>query len=88
MGIFSAATWIYATHNRRLVDPNLSDQTIRKIRRASYAEPTILLFAIGAAWLHPLGWTVTLVIGFPLIFLIQSLFQEPEQALQSDGENA
>ncbi|MEM9482904.1 MAG: TMEM175 family protein [Cyanobacteria bacterium P01_F01_bin.116] len=38
VGIFSSATWIYATHNRRLVDPQLPDQTIRKIRRESYAE--------------------------------------------------
>ena len=88
VGIFSTATWIYATYSRRLVDPNLSDQTIREIRQSSYAEPTILLLAIGGAWLHPLGWTVTLVVGFPLIFLIQSLLQEPDQKLQSDGENA
>ncbi|MEM8614752.1 MAG: hypothetical protein AAGF93_22280 [Cyanobacteria bacterium P01_H01_bin.105] len=53
------------------------------IRQGSYSEPIILLLAMGGAWLHPPGWTATLVVGFPLIFLIQSLFQEPDDI----GEN-
>ncbi|MEM9006087.1 MAG: TMEM175 family protein [Cyanobacteria bacterium P01_F01_bin.86] len=46
-GIFSTAAWIYGTQNRRLVAPDLSDETIRHIRQESYIEPSIYLLAIG-----------------------------------------
>ncbi len=79
VGIFSTAAWIYATHNRRLVDRELSDQTIRQIRQESYVEPVVSLLAIGGALIHPLGWVLTFIVGFPLIFLIQRLFQINDQ---------
>ncbi|MEO1372756.1 MAG: TMEM175 family protein [Cyanobacteria bacterium J06635_10] len=47
LGIFSTAAWIYATKNRRLVSPDLSDITIRQIRQESYVEPIVSLLAIG-----------------------------------------
>ena len=47
VGIFSTAAWIYGTQNRRLVSPELSDETIRHIRQESYIEPSIYLLAIG-----------------------------------------
>ncbi len=75
VGIFSTAAWIYATQNRRLVASELSDITIRKIRQESYVEPIVSLLAIGGALIHPLGWILTFIIGFPLIFLIQRLFR-------------
>ena len=78
VGIFSTAAWIYATQNRRLVDPDLSDRTIRQIRQESYVEPIVSLLAIGGALIHPLGWILTFIFGFPLIFLIQRLFQIKE----------
>jgi hypothetical protein len=37
VGIFSTAAWIYGTQNRRLVDANLPDETIRHIRQESYS---------------------------------------------------
>ena len=49
VGIFSSAAWIYGTQNRRLVAPELSDETIRHVRKESYIEPIIYLLAIGAA---------------------------------------
>ncbi|NEP84041.1 MAG: DUF1211 domain-containing protein [Okeania sp. SIO3B3] len=75
VGIFSTAAWIYATQNRRLVDPELPDRTIRQIRQESYVEPIISLLAIVGALIHPLGWILTFILGFPLIFMIQRLFR-------------
>ena len=78
VGIFSTAAWIYATQNRRLVAPELSDITIRRIRQETYAEPIVSLLAIGGALIHPWGWILTFILGFPLIFLIQRLFRIEE----------
>ena len=58
VGIFSTAAWIYGTQNRRLVAPDLSDETIRHVRQESYIEPMIFLLAIGAAFLAPWGWSI------------------------------
>ncbi|MEM6502074.1 MAG: TMEM175 family protein [Cyanobacteria bacterium P01_C01_bin.89] len=71
VGIFSSAAWIYGTQNRRLVAPDLSDETIRDIRREGYIEPGIYLLAIGVGWLLPWGWSATVTLGFPIAFLIQ-----------------
>ena len=72
VGIFSTAAWIYSTQNRRLVAPDLSDETIRHIRQESYIEPSIYLLAIGAGWLVSWGWSITVTLGFPIAFLIQA----------------
>ncbi|MGD1907850.1 MAG: TMEM175 family protein [Leptolyngbyaceae cyanobacterium] len=79
VGIFATAAWIYATQNRRLVDPELSDQTIRKVRQESYAEPLVALLAIGGALIHPFGWTVTFFVGLPLVFIVQAVAQKKIQ---------
>mgnify|MGYP001796697482 CR=1 FL=1 len=73
VGVFSTSAWIYATHNRRLVAPELSDETIRHVRQESYIEPTIYLLAIGADWLVSWGWSITVTLGFPIAFLIQAV---------------
>lgn len=78
IGIFSTAAWIYATKNRRLVSRDLSDVTIRQIRQESYIEPIVSLLAIVSALIHPLGWILAFIIGFPLIFLFQRLFRIEE----------
>ncbi len=72
IGIFSTAAWIYGTQNRRLVSPDLPNETIRHIRQESYIEPIIYLLAIGVGWLVPWGWTITVIVGFPIAFLIQA----------------
>ncbi|MEM9092557.1 MAG: TMEM175 family protein [Cyanobacteria bacterium P01_F01_bin.53] len=72
VGTFSAAAWIYGTQNRRLVAPDLSEETIRHIRQESYIEPSIYLLAIGANWLVSWGWSATVTLGFPIAFLIQA----------------
>ena len=71
IGVFSGAAWIYGTQNRRLVAPDLSDETIRRVRQESYIEPGIYLLAIVVGWLVPGGWGITVMLGFPIAFLIQ-----------------
>ncbi|MEM6613501.1 MAG: hypothetical protein AAF652_14825 [Cyanobacteria bacterium P01_C01_bin.72] len=46
VGIFSTTAWIYGTQKRRLVESDLSDETIRQFRQESYIEPIIYLLAI------------------------------------------
>ncbi len=70
VGLFSTATWIYGTYNRRLVAPDLPDETICHIRRESYIEPIIYLIAIGLDWLFHWGWSLAVTLGFPIGFLI------------------
>ena len=81
VGIFSTAAWIYGTQNRRLVAPDLSDETIRHIRQESYIEPSIYLLAIGTSWMVSWGWSITVTLGFPIAFLIQAAL-----ASQQTGE--
>lgn len=86
VGMFSTATWIYATQNRRLVDNDLEDQTIRQIRRESYVEPLVALLAILSAMIHPWGWTATFLL-VPVISFAQSKISgksnKPHSALEN-----
>ena len=87
VGVFSTAAWIYGTQNRRLVAPDLSDETIRHVRQESYIEPGIYLLAIGTGWLVSWGWSITVALGFPIAFLIQttvSNYQTKETEIASE----
>lgn len=81
IGLFSTAAWIYATQNRRLVAPDLDDQTIRQIRQESYVEPSISLLALASALIHPWGWSAT----FLLIPVIQFMQSQNHQTAKSIG---
>lgn len=72
VGIFSTVAWIYGTQNRRLVASDLSDETIRHVRQESYIEPIIYLLAIVIGWLIPGGWSIIVIFGFPIAFLLQA----------------
>ncbi len=83
VGIFSTATWIYATQNRRLVDAKISDDEIRHIRQESYIEPIVSLLAVGGALIAPWGWTATLSVGLLFAYLIYfALKRSPEKSSQ------
>lgn len=73
VGIFSTVAWIYGTQNRRLVASDLSDETIRHVRQESYIEPIIYLLAIVIGWLIPGGWSIIVIFGFPIAFLLQAM---------------
>ena len=75
VGVFSTAAWIYATQNRRLVDNDLEEQTIRQILQESYVEPLVSLLAIFGAMIHPWGWAATFLL-IPVIFFAQSKISE------------
>lgn len=81
IGLFSTAAWIYATQDRRLVDPNIDAQIIRQIRQESYVEPSISLLAIAGALIHPWGWFAT----FLLIPVIQFMQSQNQQTAKSIG---
>ena len=72
IGSFSTVAWIYGTYNRRLVQADLPDETIRSMRQEGYIEPIIYLLAIGAGFLAPWGWDIAVTLGFIVAFLIQA----------------
>ena len=78
VGVFSTAAWMYGTQNRRLVAPDVSDETIRHVRQESYIEPSIYLMAIGASCLVSWGWSITVTVGFPLAFVIQAILSRQQ----------
>ena len=84
IGVFSTATWIYATQNRRLVDDDLDDRTICQIRQESYVEPFVSLLAILGALIHPWGWAATFLL-IPVILVVQS--KMAEKSARSDSES-
>ena len=87
VGVFSSATWIYGTQNRRLVAPDLSNKTIRHLRQESYIEPSIYLLAIGAGWLVSWGWSTTVTLGFPIAFLIQAaIASQQKEETETDSK--
>ena len=75
VGLFSLLSWIYATRNHRLTEPNLKPSTIRHLRNEAMVEPAIALVSIGAAWLSPTLWEITLM-SIPVAFFAQKKLDE------------
>ena len=75
VGLFSLLSWIYATRNRRLTEPDLKPSTIRHLRNEAMVEPAIALVSIGVAWLSPRLWELTLML-IPVAFFAQKKLDE------------
>jgi uncharacterized membrane protein len=75
VGLFSLLSWIYATRNHRLVDPDLDPSTIRHLRNEAMVEPAIALVSILAARLSPALWEITLLL-IPVAFFAQKKLDE------------
>lgn len=70
VGAFSAAEWSYATSGRRLVPADLSDETVREVRRGAMTEPVVALVALGVAWFNPTLWEPTFILA-PVLYAAQ-----------------
>lgn len=53
-GLMKLILWWYASHNHRLVDPELSSQEIRQIALRGAIVPATFLLSIPFAYVHPL----------------------------------
>jgi hypothetical protein len=58
MGIASASAWSYATKNRRLLLPEVSDQYARELADRTLAEPITAIITIPFAFAGPILWEI------------------------------
>ena len=68
VGIFSYLSWSYATHNHRLVEPNLDQGFIDSLKKKTLVEPSVSLLAIIPALINPSFWELTFLL-IPLIYI-------------------
>ncbi|MCU0651947.1 MAG: TMEM175 family protein [Candidatus Omnitrophica bacterium] len=71
IGVFGEWSWIYATHNRRLVDDALSDAEIAVEKRRAVVLPVVSLCAMVIAFIWPLASSYVLLIAPIIISLIR-----------------
>jgi uncharacterized membrane protein len=74
VGLFSFLSWKYATHNHRLVDPDLDDATIKRLGRDSLTEPCVALLALAVSAVEPRLWEVMFTL-VPLLYVAQNRFR-------------
>ena len=75
VGLFALLSWMYATKNHRLVEPDLDPATIRHLRNEAMVEPAIALVSIGAARMGPMLWELTLLL-IPVAYIAQKKLDE------------
>ncbi len=69
IGASSLLMWIYCTKNRRLVDPELDQKTVNKLKIEIMVEPTMALISIAAVPISPILWRVALAL-IPVVLVI------------------
>ncbi|MCF4966926.1 TMEM175 family protein [Nostoc sp. CMAA1605] len=79
IGFVSWLSWSYATSDRKLVDSDLDDVTIRSIKIKALIEPICALISIGVAYLNQELWDYFWVV---LFFIYSPL----EKYLNKSGE--
>ncbi len=65
-GLSVALMWWYATHRRRLVDPDLDPALVRHILLVRLSVPAVFLITIPIAWLSPVVAEYCWMAVFPL----------------------
>jgi uncharacterized membrane protein len=56
IGFLAVASWLYATHQHRLIDPKLDQKTIDLIFYNALIEPVFSLLTIGVLFIDPSWW--------------------------------
>lgn len=70
VGIFSWLSLRYATHNHRLVNPELPNATILTLKKQAITEPTLAIIAIFAGLIKPFLWDLTFL-SVPVFFALR-----------------
>ena len=52
-GLLSTAMWVYATHGRRLVEPDIDARIVRVLTLRALSVPVVFLISIGLAFFSP-----------------------------------
>ena len=65
-GLLATAIWIYASHNRRLVDPDIDPELVNAFTIRALSSPVVFLLSIGVALLSPriaiFSWIVAFMV--------------------------
>jgi len=89
VGFLAFLSWNYATNKKELVSEDLSAETIRSVKHESLVEPIIALVSIGAAWINPILWDITMF-SIPIFFILQKritrYFEKKDQLKMDGGE--
>jgi uncharacterized membrane protein len=71
VGLLSTLLWIYASHKRRLVIPNLEFAVVRRGLIRNLIAPVIFLFTIGLSYLNPDLAKFSWIMIAPAVLLIK-----------------
>jgi uncharacterized membrane protein len=89
-GLLYTNLWFYATKNRRLVDPNLSDRLIHLVKKIILFAPVVYLLAIAISFINPRLSLIMFIIT-PTLYIIPGpidrLMSAQEEQLRAIAEN-
>jgi uncharacterized membrane protein len=71
VGILSTLLWVYASHKRRLLIPNLKYTVVRRGLIRNLIAPAIFLFSIGLSYLNPDLAKFSWILIAPAVLLIK-----------------
>ena len=80
IGFLSFANWLYATHQHRLVDADLAQETINTMKVKALVEPVCALIVIGIAMVAP-AWSDLAWVLFPVVYFVLQRLLTQQKAL-------
>jgi uncharacterized membrane protein len=85
IGFLAVASWLYATHQHRLIDANLDQKTIVLIFYNALIEPVFSLLTIGILFIDPSWWDyIWFLLPIPYV-LVDKLIQRTPTVSSSDS---
>ena len=76
IGLFSFFSWVYATHKNQLVDDELEEQIINKIKITASIEPIVALFTIFVALVNQSLWDISWLSAVILYLIADRLIKK------------
>jgi uncharacterized membrane protein len=78
-GILMALSWLYATRNHHLVEPNLSKSTINFVLVVNIIAPVFFIISIGVSFLNPSATSLLWYAMIPVLFIVHNLYGRHEK---------
>ena len=72
-GLLVTVTWYYASHNHRLIDPELPDKTIKFTLTRSSTAPIIFFVSIAISFVSPYAAYLSWIVLLPAVVLVTVL---------------
>jgi uncharacterized membrane protein len=74
-GFILCGMWVYATHNRKLVDKDMHPHLVRYFFLRSIASPIVFLISIGISFIDVHATSYFWIVMFPLYSLIAKMYK-------------